>query len=249
MVAMLLHGSTRLPANLSTLSPWIDSDFGVADAEKAALSAQYGRRVVKTHTPADGFPVWEGVTFIAVYRHPLDLFFSLRKHIANVSFIEDHAMKQPVGASLEHYLHTALNLTDWDNDSLAHVCHHYAQTCQSDRWPGMLQLHYSDMLADHRGTVAKLAEVLGIAAEEALIDAVTQATEFAAMKADAARYAPEVNAEIWNDETAFFDSGQSGKWKDRLSPAQIASYQDALANFVPDAKARRWLEFGSHVHR
>lgn len=83
----------ELPGKLPELSPWVDADLGVpASVVAEALAAQKGRRVVKTHAPADGFPIWEGVTVIAVYRHPLDVFFSLRKHIVNMSSVDDDDM-------------------------------------------------------------------------------------------------------------------------------------------------------------
>lgn len=73
----------RRGAKLPVLSPWIAADLGVPASEAAqALAVQRERRVVKTHTPADGFPIWVGVTAIAVYRHPLHAFFSLRTHTA-----------------------------------------------------------------------------------------------------------------------------------------------------------------------
>jgi hypothetical protein len=79
-----------LPARLPILSPWVDADLGLPASEVAeALAAQKGRRVVKTHTPADGFPIWEGVTVIAVYRHPLDVFFSY----GNVTFRVTYALE------------------------------------------------------------------------------------------------------------------------------------------------------------
>ena len=80
MTAMLLNGGPDLSGPVSVISPWVDVDFGEPQDVAAALAQQNGRRVVKTHTPADGFPVWDGVTVIAVYRHPLDVLFSLRKH-------------------------------------------------------------------------------------------------------------------------------------------------------------------------
>ncbi len=97
IIAMLVHGGAELPGKLPMLSPWVDVDLGVPANEVAeALAAQKGRRVVKTHTPADGFPIWEGVTVIAVYRHPLDVFFSLRKHVANMSDVgDDNIYKWP----------------------------------------------------------------------------------------------------------------------------------------------------------
>ena len=90
ILAMLLHRGPDLPMKIPVLSPWIDADIGIPESEvSAALDAQGGRRVVKTHTPLDGFPVWDGVIVVTVYRHPLDVFFSLRKHYANMTITRD----------------------------------------------------------------------------------------------------------------------------------------------------------------
>ena len=102
MVAMLLAGRAGIPDRIGAISPWVDSRLGEAEATAAALAAQSGRRVVKTHTPADGFPVWEGVSVIAVYRHPLDVFVSLLSHVAN---------RATAGAF--HRLRRPLDVTAW----------------------------------------------------------------------------------------------------------------------------------------
>ena len=102
ILAMLINGSSDLPEKVPVLSPWVDADLGVPpDVVAVRLAEQEGRRVVKTHTPADGFPIWDGVTVIAVYRHPLDVFFSLRKHEANKKVATpDHPMSLPVPDSI-----------------------------------------------------------------------------------------------------------------------------------------------------
>ena len=102
MLPMLVHGGEELPDKLPVLSPSVEADLGVPASEVAeALAAQKGRRVIKTHAPADGFPIWEGVTVIAVYRHPLDVFFSFRKHTTNMNDAsDDDPYKWPVPRSI-----------------------------------------------------------------------------------------------------------------------------------------------------
>ncbi|QIG46562.1 sulfotransferase domain-containing protein [Nordella sp. HKS 07] len=94
ILAMLLHGGRNIPDHVHAISPWVDAALGDAEEVASALARQRGRRVVKTHTPADGFPVWDGVTVVAVYRHPLDMFFSLRKHALNRKNAPDHPMQR-----------------------------------------------------------------------------------------------------------------------------------------------------------
>jgi len=246
MLAMLVNGSSDLPEKVPVLSPWVDADLGVsADEVAAALAAQKGRRVVKTHTPADGFPIWDGVTIIAVYRHPLDVFFSLRKHEANKRVVNpDHPMSLPVPDSIRRFLNEPVDPDDFDKDTLASLALHYSETVLSGRYPHLNVLHYSDMLRDGHRTVQKLARAAGIEAGAELIDQVAAATVFGAMKARAVDYAPVGGTGYWKSDAGFFDSASSGKWEGKLSPAEIDLFHTRLAELVPDEKARTWLLAG-----
>lgn len=246
ILAMLVNGGADLPGKVPVLSPWVDADLGVPAGDVAAtLAAQEGRRVVKTHTPADGFPIWDGVTMIAVYRHPLDVFFSVRKHVANTRVPEaGHPMSLPVHESFDHYVNAPAVLDHFDRDSLASLTLHYAQTALSGRLPQLRLFHYADMLRDGRRTVERLAEAAGIEAGAALIDEVARATEFGAMKSRAADYAPVAGTGYWKSEEGFFDSASSEKWKGKLSPREVEAFETRLAELLPDEGARRWLKAG-----
>lgn len=244
MLAMLIHSGADLPMKLPVLSPWVDADLGVPASEVAAvLAAQTGRRVVKTHTPADGFPIWEDVTVIAVYRHPLDVFFSLRKHVANMANPDaDDPRRWPVSEAIRAYLSGPADL---DHDSLATLTAHYTATALSGRLPDLKVFHYSDMVRDGRRTVEALAAAAGIDANASVIDTVTEATAFGAMKAKAADYVPVSGTGFWKSDENFFDSGSSKKWDGQLSVEELALYRGRLEALVPDVQALDWLEGGS----
>jgi len=247
ILAMLINGGPNLPEKLPTLSPWVDADLGVPENDvTAALAAQHGRRVVKTHTPADGFPIWQGVIVIAVYRHPLDVFFSLRKHAANMKNTqEDHAMRMPVPHSIRNFLEGTSDVEDFDKDTLATLTEHYAETVLSGRLPDLRLFHYADMIRDGRTTVEMLAKAANIDTNAALIDAVTEATSFGAMKAKAADYAPVGGTGFWKSDAGFFDSASSQKWEGQLTKEEIELYRARLTNLIPDVLARAWLESGN----
>lgn len=247
ILAMLIHGGPDLPAKLPILSPWVDADLGIPAAEvAAALAAQPGRRVVKTHIPADGFPVWQGVTVIAVYRHPLDIFLSLRKHMANMADPgDDNPMLWPVQQSVRAFIHGAQAINDFEQDNLQNVAEHYALTGLSGRLPDLKLFHYADMLRDGHGTVRALAEAAGIDADEGLVDRVAQATAFGAMKDKASDYAPVGGTGFWKADRDFFDTGGAGKWAGVLSDRDLADYRTRLADLIPDPVARGWLEYGA----
>jgi hypothetical protein len=244
MIAILLSGGPELPEQVSVLSPWVDADLGDASEVAAGLERQAGRRVVKTHTPADGFPVWVGVTVVAVYRHPLDVFFSLRKHALNMKARPDHPMRKPVSEALASFLSAPLDMADFDRDSLATVTHQYHETVLSDRSPDLEVFHYADMIADPDAALRRLAAIVGTEATGALIDRIASATGLNAMRAEAQRFVPEGGKGFWENDAAFFDTGGTEKWRGKVPDEDLALYRARLAELMPEAAARRWLEYG-----
>ncbi len=246
MAAMLLQGGTELPQPVPVMSPWVDADLGVPAHEVAeALERQSGRRVVKTHTPADGFPIWEGVVVIAVYRHPLDVFFSLRKHNANVSEVaEDEPMCWPLSRAFRYFIDADADLEDFDRDKLATITMHYNETVLSGRLPDLRLLHYADLVRDGRLAVEKIARAAGIDADPDLVERVAEGSSFDSMKAKAVDYVPVGGTGFWKSDANFFDSATSGKWKGVLSEADLKAYRARLEELVPDVRARAWLENG-----
>ena len=234
---------------LPVLSPWIDADLGIPESEvSAALEAQNGRRVVKTHTPLDGFPVWDGVTVVTVYRHPLDVFFSLRKHYANMTITRDgDPMLWPLHDSIRSFLLGTLDREDYNSKTLDSVASHYVQMLETDRTPKPVILHYSDMITDSRHTVARLAEIAEVDADDALINAVVDATSFASMKEKAADFVPAGGTRLFRSDGHFFDSGQSQKWLGKIDEQDLDLYEKRLAELIPDAGARDWLQHGSRT--
>lgn len=246
IIAMLLNGGPDLPRPLGAISPWVDADLGTPEDEVAHdLAAQTGRRVVKTHTPGDGIPVWEGVTVVAVYRHPLDIFFSLRNHALNMKGRPDHPMKRPVSAALRGYLFDPAVVDAIDNDSVDILALHYRETVLSGRFPSLVTLHYADMMAAGPVVVAELARALDIDAGAEVIANVAGATTIGAMRETAGLLVPEGGKGFWIDEAAFFHSGGTGKWADQLTQDDLAAYEARMAEVLPDPVARRWLEYGN----
>ncbi len=244
MIAMLFQGSSVLPNKLSFLSPWIESNMTPREVTEARFAAQAGRRVIKTHTPCDGWPVWADVSAVFVFRHPMEVFHSIRKHLANSKVVGEHPYLEDTDTALAHFLEAEVAEDAIDRDSVATIVRFFETSVLSDRWPRKLVLHYAAMSRDHAGTVARLNDFLGTRADAALQAEITAATSFGAMKQNAADFAPEVANDMWHDDQAFFAGGRSGTWAEGLTDTQIDAYRARFAELLPDAAHRHWIETG-----
>ena len=243
--ALLLSGDPGVEPGISTKSPWIDNRFREIDTILEGLDAQPGRRVVKSHTPLDGLPWHPELTYIAVYRHPLDVHFSMRKHVGNMTFDAlDHYYPPDEGEGFGIYLDGADNGPDYDAPSLSGLLRHYRTVLDAARERGNIHVfHYSDLIRDLGGGMAAVARALGVSHTPELMAELVQTATFKNMKADPARFAPSGGQGVWKDEAAFFDSASSGKWQGRLSEAALARYEAVMDRALSEAE-RRWLENG-----
>ncbi len=84
LCAMLVFDEITFNRPLTDISPWLDMQTRDRIEVVASLEAQEHRRFIKTHTPLDGVPVAEGVTYICVARDPRDVALSFQHHWANL---------------------------------------------------------------------------------------------------------------------------------------------------------------------
>jgi aryl sulfotransferase len=82
--ALLVFQTPDFPRPLTEISPWFDMLTTGRSELIAALEAQPHRRFIKTHTPLDGLPLDDRVTYVCVGRDPRDAGFSWSNHAANL---------------------------------------------------------------------------------------------------------------------------------------------------------------------
>src|SRR5262245_18688161 len=80
IVVSLLWPEGKAPAPVMELSPWIEALFNSEDDIAARLEAQTHRRCIKSHTPADGIPIFDDAKYIFVARDGRDAFMSYCHH-------------------------------------------------------------------------------------------------------------------------------------------------------------------------
>lgn len=249
---LLIFGEPRLPAPLARLSPWLDWLIEPRDDVHARLAAQTHRRFIKTHTPLDGLPYDERVTYLVVGRHPLDMAVSLYHQVANIDRVRQRqllgAPDQPVSAPtarppLRDWL---LSWIDHDGDprqeldSLAGVMWHMSDAWSRRHQPNVLLLRYEDLVADLDGQMRRIADRLGITVPADTWPRLVEAATFTRMRANARELAPDP-AGILKDPHAFFRRGTPGAGRELLTEEEHAHYHRRAAALGGQADMLAWL--------
>ena len=248
ILSLLISGDPDVDANPSFNAPWYDAAFSDTDDLLARLNGQQHRRHVKTHTPLDAVPIWPDVKYITVYRHPIDVHFSARKHVFNYApdiarerNISDQNFPQDPRESFRIFLTSTENE---DHGTLRVIVDHYLASLKAEQSGQVLRLHYADMTRDLDGAVNQIARHIGITHEPELMKSLTDAARFDSMKKNADRFALAQGKGVWRDDKGFFDSATSNKWEGVLTEDDLANYQDVISSLLtPDQ--RQWLEWGT----
>ena len=83
--ALIVHQTPELPLPLTRLSRWVERVTEPIESLDAELGRQPYRRVLKSHTPLDGLPYFEDVSYVFCGRDPRDAFLSMMDHFDNLS--------------------------------------------------------------------------------------------------------------------------------------------------------------------
>ncbi len=262
--ALLIFQTPELPAPLTTLSPWLDMRLRPVGVVHAQLAAQQHRRFIKTHTPLDGLPRDDRVTYVVVARDPRDSAVSLYHQGANLdrdlvrelvsqsdpttermTTVDGSATK----AAADRPPDERSGLLRWiggeaspveNSDSIRGVIWHLAGAWERRHEPNVVLVHYSDLLRDLEAEMRRLAARLEIAVPEHMWPELVDAATFSRMRARADELVPDDRAGIMKSAEAFFRSGSSGGWRHLLSDEEVAMYHRRVAELAP-ADFLEWL--------
>lgn len=257
LCALLIFDTTELARPLAELSPWLDMQLYPLEEVYARLAAQQHRRFIKTHTPLDGLPWDDRVTYLGVGRDPRDVAVSWAHHLGNLDpdrFLA--AREDAVGnADLDELVppdpvDDRSPVRRWiedDNDlevmTLGRMLAHLQTLWDRRGEPNVALFHYADYSADLVGQTRRLARVLGIDRDDDRLAELAAAARFDAMKARADRTAPNSDLSLWRDAGEFFHRGSSGQWREVFTPEDVARYDERVAELVPGDLAA-WVHGG-----
>ena len=267
IVGTLLLQRTELGAPISLLSPWLDMLVRSDDEVFGLLEAQTHRRFIKTHTPLDGVPRVDSVTYITVVRHPLDVALSNADHLENER--GDRAVELriaavgPVDPAMPDAEPPPEDIGDYlrwfiDNDrqptgsgpyGLEDYCNQILTYWRERHAPNVHLFHYADLWADLGREMRRVAAALTVPIDEERWPSFVQAAGLSSMRSRAADTAPEAHLGMWVSPERFFRSGGTRDWGSLLSPEEIEHFQRRLWDLAGDAAgwaARGQLALDGH---
>lgn len=243
ILMMLIHGRAEGDRMVWRDSVWLDCGFRNQPDLKVALDNQTHRRCIKSHTPFDGIPFDPDVTYLTVYRHPIDVHFSLMKHVANMKAdILDFLTPSEPGAAFERFLMAPATDTGTDDLTLSSLLHHYRSFKAWSHLPNVHFFHYADLSSDLAQQIRRYGACLGLSPSDPLVDDIVENASFSSMK-ETTR-ALDDGSGGFAVQHKFFDSASSNKWEGRLSDAELAAYHERINDLAAPDEIK-WLENGN----
>ena len=257
--ALEIFQRTKFDQSLDRISPWLDFLGRPIDEVLADLEGQTHRRFIKSHTPLDGLPFDDRVTYICVGRDPRDVAVSWDGHFSNLNLATFFALREAVVGpiDLEELLASAPPIPETANgrfwswvDSPMHgtaisdleiMLRHLDTFWQVRDQPNIILLRYEDLLDDLEGQMRYIADRLGITIAETAWPDLVEAATFAEMKGRASEIAAEASHDsFYNDRDQFFRKGSTGQWREFLSDEELPRYVARVAEMAP-ADLAAWI--------
>ena len=248
IVASLLWPDGNFPGVVMEMGPWFDGliyDFAELSAR---LEAQTHRRFIKTHTPADGIPIFDTASYIVVARDGRDAFVSFVNHRKNlrddlIERLNTDAMAQGVDPVMKFRGDVHGFFERWITD--APPLRYLASWWNLRGEPNVLLVHYNDLQADLDGEMRRVAGFLDIDIPAALWPGVVERCTFERMREDADKVG-DFQRIFEGGAESFLFKGTNGRWREMLTEDELQRYRDRVEEvLVPEAA--HWLEHGSLV--
>ncbi len=239
----------------AAISPWLDMRPIPFEPMMGMLEAQEHRRFIKTHLPLQALAFSPKAKYIYVARDPRDIIWSGYNHISNFTeaglaeFNSDPTLGPEIGMKAKNAREFYLEFIEGDGamaGGLWPMWEHFQGWWDARQLPNVLLVHYNNLKADLEGEVRRIAKFLDIEIDESLMPQILAHCEINHMR-ETARSNPMAEGRLKqtfkNGTDTFFNKGTNGRWKDVLSPAEIARCDAVMAQKLsPDCA--HWVKTG-----
>ena len=263
LCALLIFQDSHFDRPLSQISPWLDQQTRKLDTVLATLDAQQHRRFIKTHTPFDGLPIDDRVTYLCVGRDPRDVFLSMDHHWANMDMdAVRRARDAAVGDADAEELLSRSSLVNRPDDALSASACGSTTTCHPSRCLPVFGLCFttwtrsgcSAIVTTSRSSISRISKPTSSArwsgsrwcstsTSPPSVRELAVTAGFEEMKGRAGELVPNVDIGIWLDTNGFFHQGKSGQWRALLGGEDLAHYEARVRELAPPELAE-WIHHG-----
>jgi aryl sulfotransferase len=246
ILVQLLHGAPEAP-RVNNICRWVDCGFD-QDGRLEAVEAQTHRRILKSHLPLDALVFSPKAKYIHVARDGRDVAWSGHNHLFNSTDAfynminaspqaPDPPASRPPADRPTFFRQWLAGGSVMDGDFFEFTRAWWDVRHQ----PNVYLLHFQNLKDDLPGVVDKLAAFLDITLTPEMKDKVLHHVSFDYMKAHSDSMFPNLPME--GGGKTFINKGTNGRWRDELTPEDIAAYEArALAELGEDCA--HWVATG-----
>lgn len=233
-------------------SPWVDLRILPPEAI-AGLEAVPHRRFVKTHLPVDALVFSPKAKYIYIGRDGRDAVWSMYNHHSNANEKWYGALNntpgrigppiEPPPESVQQYYQGWI---DGDGYPFWPFWENIRSWWAIRNLPNVKVIHFNDMKKDLAESIQQIANFLEIKLDAPTFSKVLEHCTFDYMKAHAELSAP-LGGAMWNGGAkTFINKGTNGRWREILTPAEVAAYEARAIKELGSICAR-WLAEGHNA--
>ncbi len=246
IVASLLWPDGDFPGTVQETGPWFDGLIYDFDETRARYAAQTHRRYIKTHTPADGVPIFDTASYIVVARDGRDAVVSYANHMAHMRAdllerLNAGAAARGVAPTMEFHGDIHEFFERWLSD--APVMRHVASWWELRDEPNVLLVHYNDLKRDLEAEMRRVAAFLEIEVSEASWPDIVRRCTFEGMRQNSAKVG-DFERVFEGGAKSFLFKGTNGRWREVLTESEVRRYGRRVEEILAP-EAARWLEHGT----
>lgn len=246
---LIFNGEEGLP--VAEMSPWMDLRVPPKDVKLPEVEQQSHRRFLKTHLPVDALVFSPEARYIYIGRDGRDVVWSMYNHHTNANQFWYEALNDTPGRVGPPIEPPPDDIRTYFDDWMSKDGHPFWPFWENVRswWeirdlPNVLLIHFERLKTDMPGEIRRIADFIGTPIDEARWEAILEHCSFDYMKANATASVP-LGGAFWDGGAeTFVHKGVNGRWRDTLSAAESAAYEErALRELGPECAD--WLKTGS----
>ena len=245
---MLFGGDPEL--EVAEMSPWLDLRVPPKEIKLPIVEAQTHRRFLKTHLPIDALVFSPKAKYIYLGRDGRDVVWSFYNHHVNANATWYAALNDTpgrIGPPIEPPPDDIREYWRGWLDGDGHPWWPFWENVRS--WweirdlPNVMCVNFESLKRDMESEMRRIATFLNIAIDESRWDEILQYCSFDWMKQNASKSVP-LGGAFWDaGAQVFINKGVNGRWKDTLTPQEVAEYEArAVEELGPECAG--WLATG-----